>query len=127
MFTIAKLIDTDPDRATFLTTNLFVFDEESKRLTVIMVFVDRREILWAKLLGCGPGPKTFREVFQELQRGMEEAPDNTRLIYKEHIRDINDVEDFAIEHFKEYVEGISIMGTHEDIAEILHRCFKIPV
>jgi hypothetical protein len=125
VFTIAKLIDANPRRKSFLTTNLFVYDEESKVLSVIMIYVDRSEILWARLLGCGPGPATFQEVLRELGKGMEQAPDKTRLIYKEHIEDINDVEDFAIEHFKEYVEGISVMGTHEDVAEILRKCFEI--
>lgn len=107
MFTIAKIIDADLTRRTFLTTNLFVFDERSKRLTVIMVLLDRKQILGASLLGCGPGPKSFEDILREIVRGMEQAPDNTRLIYKEHIPDINDVEDFAIERRRDFRDGDS--------------------
>lgn len=126
MFTIAKIIDTNPNRRTFLTTNLFVFDERTKILAVIMILVDRKEIFSVALQGCAPGPNMFQEALSEIQKGQNDVPDQTRLIYKEHIRDINEVEDFAIDHLRPYVEDtIAVMGTHEDVAEILRRCFKV--
>lgn len=123
MFTVAKVIRANPKHRSFLTTNIFVFDEEWKSLSVIMVLADRKELLRTTLLGCGPGPETFEEVLRELRKGLEGAPDKTRLIYKEQIRDIKDVDDFAVEHFWPYIDRISVMGTHEDIAEIVRKCF----
>lgn len=124
MFAIAKLLDGNPEHHRFLTTTVFVFNEQTKVLAVIQIAVIDKELLGLDLAGCNPGPETFPEVVREIRKMIEHARDGTRLIYKEHILDLKDVEDFAVEHLWPYLDRTSVMGAHEDLAEMLRECFR---
>lgn len=123
MFSIGKLVDGKPERSTFLTTNIFVYDERKQGLSIIQVLVRDRKIVYVDLGICGKGPETFKEVISAIHEQMTRGTDGTRFIYKEHIRDIADVDAFAVDHFWPYIERYEVMGTHEDIAERLRKCF----
>jgi len=124
MFSIAKLLDGNPEHHRFLTTTVFVFDERTKILAVIQIAVIDKELLGSALAGCSLGPETFAEVIREVRKILPHAKEGTRLIYKEHLRDLKDVEDFAIEHLWPYLDKAAVMGTHEDIAETLRDCLS---
>lgn len=124
MLSIAKLLDGNPDHHRFLTTTVFVFDELTKILAVIQIAVIDKDLLGSALAGCSLGPQAFAEVIREVRKILPHAKEGTRLIYREHLRDLKDVEDFAVDHLWPYLDRISVMGTHEDIAEMLRDCLS---
>lgn len=124
MFSVAKLIDANPEHHRFLTTTVFAFKEQKKRLAIIQIAVINQELIGSDLTVCAEGPHTFDDVVYELKKILETSKEGTRLIYKEHIKKIDDVDDFAVEHLWPYLAKISVMGTHEDVAEMLRDCFS---
>lgn len=126
MFSIAKLLDGNPESHKFLTCTVFVFDDRSKKLAAILVEVKDGEILGAHLHSCNKGPENAQELIDHLKKILQSAKEGTRLIYKEPLKSLNDVDDFAVDHLWLYFGRASVMGTHEDIAEMLRKCFPKP-
>lgn len=124
MFSIAKLLNGNPEHQRFLTTTVFVFDERTKILALIQIAVIDKELLGIDLGGCNKGPETFQQLIEEIKKMFKVAGEGTRLIYKENVRKIEDVDDFSVDHLWPYLDRTSVMGTHEDIAEILRKCFS---
>lgn len=123
MFSVAKLLDGNPEHRKFLTTTVFIFNEQTKKLAAILVDVREGEILSIHLHSCGKGPETFQELTDHLKKILDTAKEGTRLIYKESLKKLNDADDFAVDHLWPYLDKIAVMGAHEDIAEILRKCF----
>ncbi len=123
MFSVAKRINGDPDHHLFLTTLVFIYEEVRRKVGVMQIAVLNREIAGAKLISCEKVHERFSEILRDLNRMMDYAEEGTRLIYKEHLESVNDVDDFAVEHLWPHVEKISVMGTHEYVAEMVRKCF----
>jgi hypothetical protein len=117
------MLVTDPSHDKFLSSTFLVLGKRQKTIAVIMFFVANKELLSVVKILCEEARDTFKEVIAEMQKNLHEAPEGTRLICRENMRDINDVDDFAVDHLWAYLPKYKVQAAHEDVARILRECF----
>jgi len=121
MYSVAKVIDTNPESRNFLSCGVWVYNHADHALATILIGITKHDLI-VEMAGCSPGPRTFDEVVGVLEARLHTAGKMPRLIYKERLANIESAEDFAVEHLWSNIDETSAMGVHEEFATILRAC-----
>lgn len=125
MFSCCKIVNGNPESHGFMTSSLFVFGPKSRRFAAINTVFQDYEPKELALVAChNKGPKTFKELFDQLNKQMKDSRDGTILVCREKMSSVAKVAHFGQEHLPDDFPRETLHGMEEAIATIVKDCFS---